>query len=131
MLYSLTETIASGGTVDTPERHVLTVTRGIITRVVIRWRWGSADLCGSRILYHETPVWPLSRNSWVPSFPEPIDLAEFYVLDSEPYELAVEAYNTDAEWDHAIWVAVVVDDRPDLPTLLLDLAEYVAEVGYD
>lgn len=106
MHYTKGLTIPSETSEDSPIRTTLVLTEGVIRKLWVRWRWGSANLCGVRILYHEFQYWPLTLLEWYPSSVHPLEFTEEFPIGSEPYELTIEAYNDDDTFPHNVWVAV-------------------------
>ena len=123
MFYSASLTIPANTTILSPTRVLLPVSSGIVRRVWVRWRWGSANLCGVRMLYQEFQHWPLSGSEWFPSSPIPLDFADALPVAQEPLELAIEGYNLDDTYPHTVWVAFeILRERGD-PILLAILNE--------
>lgn len=111
-----------------PIRTRLPVTDGIVKRVWVRWRWGSANLCGCRIFYHEFQIWPLSLGEWFLSRPEGIQFEESLSVDAAPREFYIEAYNHDDTFAHTVEVAVCLL-RAEGSTKLEELLRFL-ETGY-
>lgn len=130
MFYSIDETIPPNTLADDPVRIDFPVSHGVLRFIDIRWRWGSADLCGSRLLYHEDMVCPLSRVEWIPSFQTPVQFDEFYSIDTPPYHLTLEAYNTDESWSHTIWVGVIVMTEESLYYEAMVMGDILRRVYY-
>ena len=108
MFYTVEIDVPANTAIETPTRTVLKVSRGILRHVWFRWRWGSADLCGVRVTYQSHQIVPFNLTEWIRSFDQMIDFEEELEIDSEPYELAIETYNLDDTFAHAVWVAFTV-----------------------
>jgi len=101
-----------------PLRVVLPANVGTVTRVVVRWRWGSADLCGCQIWRGESPVWPSSFVSWFTSHQQVVEFEEDYVIADAPLDFVVLCYNEDDTYAHTLWVGLAVMPLPAEPGLL-------------
>lgn len=97
---------------------------GVIKRVWVRWRWGSGNLCGCRILYESFQVWPLSMTEWFVSIVQDLVFDEDFEIDDVPHTLRVEAYNDDDTFPHTLWIAVSVL-RPGKSSRLSDFMEFM------
>jgi len=105
VLFSIELAIPANTAVLTPTRAVLPVSQGVVRHVWVRWHWGSGNLCGVRALYSQFVHWPFAVGEWFYSSPYPVDFAEDYSLDVEPYEIAIEGYNSDDTYAHSVWLA--------------------------
>jgi len=122
VLYSLDIPIPA----NTPKTDLLVselqVCAGVIKRVWIRWRYGSANLCGCRIMRESRQIWPTNLTEWFISSPTDVVYDEHYELADVPFTLQVEAYNNDDTYPHSLWVAFSIM-RPTLSDKLLWLVE--------
>jgi len=105
-----------------PVRSSVRVTEGIVRHVWVSWRWGTAGLCGCRLLYAEYQYWPLSMGSWFPSSDYPLDSDESFVIQGDPRQIVLEAYNLDDTFSHRVWVAFSII-RPVYSSSLLQFIE--------
>lgn len=105
MFFSAALAIPASTLESGPVRKTFKITAGLITRVWVRWRYGSANLCGVRIKRGEFQYWPLSIGSWFPSSPQGLEFAERHWVLTGAYELTVEGYNKDDTFEHTVWVA--------------------------
>lgn len=122
MLYSLDISIPA----NTPRTALLVselqLCGGVIKRVWIRWRYGSASLCGCRIMRESRQIWPTDLTQWFISCPTDVVFDEYYELSDVPYSVTIEAYNNDDTYPHSLWVAFSVM-RPTLSEKFLWLLE--------
>ena len=105
MIYSVEFEIPSNTLADSPRRLTLPVCQGTVRYVWVRWHWGSANLCGVRVYHNEFSYWPMVPGGWFYSTVHPLGFTDTYQLDSEPYDLVLEGYNTDDTYLHSVWVA--------------------------
>lgn len=126
MLYSKEIEIAAQTAIETPQRNILTVSKGMIKRVWIRWRWGSGGLCGARILHAEFQFVPLTPREWIPSNVHPFTTPERKMIEDVPTELVIESYNLDDVFPHKVWVAVEIEreEKAGLLERLLEFARF-------
>ena len=102
MLFTSRLFIPASTTELAPIRVRIPACEGIVTRVVFRWRWGSANLCGARILYSEYQVWPRSKAQWFISNVQDYDFEENLRISDHPHFFILEGYNTDDTFPHAV-----------------------------
>lgn len=95
---------------------------GVIKRCWVRWRYGSANLCGCRILRESRQIWPSNPTQWFVSSPADTVWDEYYELSDVPYSLSIEGYNLDDTYPHSLWVAFSVM-RPTLSEKFMWLLE--------
>jgi len=91
-----------------PISRRLDIVEGVIKRVWVRWRWGSANLCGAAIYRGGFQVWPSSGDEWFPSSIRDTEFTEEYEVNDEPLHFIVRAYNVDDTYDHTLWVGMSV-----------------------
>ena len=108
MLYSKEIIIPANTTKDNPFSANLPVVNGIVKRVWVRWRWGSANLCGCKILRGAFQLWPTALGQWFPSTTFDTTFEERYTVDAEPMHFMVMGYNLDDTFPHTLWVATLV-----------------------
>ena len=108
MLFTASLTIPANTPVNVPLAQRIPVHAGTVRRVWVRWRWGTARLCGCRLLREESQVWPLTPQEWFYSSVYPVEFDEEYLIDKEPYYFDLEAYNEDDLFSHRLWVAIEV-----------------------
>ena len=106
MFFSTTLTIPPSTPRTAPARATLKVTVGVVTRVWVRWRYGSANLCGVRALWAGFQHWPLSLGQWFPSSVHPLEFEDRTWIWGGVDEIVVEGYNEDDTYEHAVFFAV-------------------------
>jgi len=128
VLYSIEVSIPANTPRETPLQTLLPVTSGMVKRVWVRWRWGSANLCGCRILRWGSQMWPRTLNQWFPSSTHDTTFEEAYLVQAEPLEFVVEGYNLDDTYPHKVWVAVLVL-QPEVSQNIARFLEYLSAGG--
>jgi hypothetical protein len=109
MLYYVNITTPANTSASEPKEMRLPVSGGIIRRVTVRYRYGSANLCGLRILSHEVQVFPFNKDDFFISMPELYECYLDFPLDQPPYELIIQTYNNDDTYDHLCSVGIEID----------------------
>ena len=128
MLYSVSLVVDPNTSLVAPVGQSLKVTEGFVRRVWVRWRWGSGNLCGARILRASQQIWPNTPRQWFPSgsivyeFPEDYEVADF------PYSFDIEAYNLDTTFSHELWVAFLVL-RPEFSADIVEFLTWLVSRG--
>jgi len=102
----------------------LDIVEGVITRVWVRWRWGSANLCGAAIYRAGFQVWPTTGSEWFPSAIQDTEFAEDYEVTDEPMHFIIRGYNLDDTYPHTLWVGMSVL-RPRTDSRVADLMAYL------
>jgi len=117
---------------NTSKANVLVTTfpicEGVLKRFWVRWRWGSGNLCGCRVLYESFQVWPLSLTEWFVSNVQDIVFDEDFEIDDVPHTLRVESYNEDEIFPHTLWIACSIL-RPGKSTKLSEFIEFMQRGG--
>ena len=122
MLYSLEIPIPANTSREALLASDLQMCAGVIKRVWVRWRFGSARLCGCRIMRESRQIWPTNLTEWFVSCPNDVVFEEYYELSDVPYGVTIEGYNLDDTYPHTLWVAFNVM-RPSLSEKFLWLME--------
>ncbi len=106
--FSKVITVPKNTTAAVPLVTDYSIQSGIIHRVDIRIPAGHAGLTGIRVLRGLHQIAPVTGEEWfigddtLLSYPEHIEIRE------TPFELTIEAYNTDDTYDHAFIVGMGV-----------------------
>lgn len=108
MLFSKSIVIPANTSKALPLITKIPICEGLLNRVWVRWRWGSGNLCGCRILYESFQVWPLSMTEWFVSNVQDIVFDESFRVDDVPHVCRVESYNLDDTFPHTLWVAFAI-----------------------
>lgn len=70
------------------------------------------------MLHQESQHWPTTGSEWFPSSPYPLDFEDALSVKQPPHVIAVEAYNLDDTYTHAVWVAFEILREGGDPILL-------------
>ena len=128
MLYSIEIAIPANTPKETPLSSLLPIVGGVVKRVWVRWRWGSANLCGCRVSRWGSQMWPRTLREWFPSSPHDTTFEEAYLVSDEPLEFVIESYNLDDTYPHTVWVAVLVL-QPVVSENIARFLEYINSGG--
>jgi len=124
MLYCEEVLIPANTLRSVPLKTQLDVVEGVVARVWIRWRWGSANLAGCAIYRGGFQVWPTTGSRWFPSTVFDTVFDESYVVDDEPMHFILRTFNEDTRFPHRVWVGMSVL-RPHYSDGMLGLMEYL------
>jgi hypothetical protein len=112
---------------DTPEklplRGYLKITKGIITRVDIKFPAGCHGMVKVRLYRHEQQLIPLTRDEWITGDDETIPTETYGDLTDYPYQLKLVACSPDTTYDHTITVRIQV--LPSYAAGFAQLTNYV------
>lgn len=128
MFFALERPIPPNTPVSAPYHMELPITEGVITRVVIRWRYGVAWLGGCRVCHGGFQLYPLSIGEWLTSSHHALEFADQYAVDDVPFHLDVYAYNTDDSFSHRLFVGVEIL-RPGVSKDLAAFLQWVSIGG--
>ena len=125
MIYCKEISIPANTLVTIPITEQIDVVEGIIKRVWVRWRWGSADLGGCSIYRGGFQVWPTTLRQWFTSTVFDTVFDEQYILNDEPLHFVIRAYNKDTMYPHKVWVGFSVL-RPKYTAGILEWLEFMS-----
>ena len=106
MFFEQALTIPANTPIEDPASVVMRVTEGTVQRVWVRWRWGSGNLCGARMLHNTFQYWPLTLGGWFPSSAYPLEFEDYTPIAADSRLIYLEGYNLDEIYPHTVWVAV-------------------------
>ena len=104
------------------------VVEGVVKRVWVRWRWGSADLAGCAIFRGGFQLWPTSLGEVFPSSIHETVFDEMYLVDDEPLHFIVRSFNADDSFPHKLWIGFSVI-RPKYAQGLMEFMEFISGGG--
>ena len=94
----------------------------------MRWRWGSANLCGCQILREERQIWPYTLGEWFRSMALDTSWEDVYTLDTVPFSFDIHSYNLDDTFEHELWLGMNIV-RPVVSTGLVAFLNYLLKGG--
>lgn len=106
MLFWGSTSIPANTPVSTPLEYKIKITKGTVSKISVYFPWGCAGLCGVQILHYTWQLLPLSRTEYLIGNDLWLEFDYDYLVDTEPYEVIVRAYNNDDTYLHTPLVAV-------------------------
>ncbi len=100
MIFSGKQTIPANTAVTAPLRYVIAIDIGTIKTISVHFPYGCAGLVGVRVLYASWQIWPISLNEWLIGNDLILTYSCDYVVETEPKDVIIEAYNLDDTFDH-------------------------------
>jgi len=128
MIYSQEIVIPSNTMRDFPIRSEIDIVEGVVKRVWVRWRWGSADLGGAAIFREGSQIWPTTGGEWFYSSIHETVFDEMYVVGEEPLHFVVRSFNEDDSFAHKLWIGFSVI-RPRYTQGLMEFMEFISGGG--
>ena len=123
------EIVVPANTVEyVPLTSQIDIVEGVVKRVWVRWRWGSADLAGCAIFRGSSQVWPSTLGQWFHSSVHETVFDEMYLVDDEPLHFIVKSFNEDDTFPHKLWVGFTVI-RPKYAQGLMEFLEFISGGG--
>jgi len=111
-----------------PLRSEIAIVEGVVKRVWVRWRWGSADLAGCAIFREGFQLWPTTGGEVFPSSIHETVFDEMYLVAEEPLHFIVNAFNEDDSFPHKLWIGFSVI-RPKYAQGLMEFMEFISGGG--
>ena len=108
MFYAWDITIPAGRAEDNPLEQMLKLTKGVITRVDVKFPSGCHGLVKVRLRRREQQLIPLSSDEWVTGDGETIPTEAYYELETSPAQLKFIGCSPDTAYDHTITVRIQV-----------------------
>jgi hypothetical protein len=91
-----------------PLRQYLRITKGVITKVDVKFPAGCHKMVKTRLYRHEQQAIPLTRDEWVTGDDEAVPTEIYIDLNAYPYQLKLVACSPDTDYDHTITVRIQV-----------------------
>lgn len=111
-----------------PLRSEIDIVEGVVKRVWVRWRWGSADLAGCAIFREGFQLWPTTGGEWFHSSIHETVFDELYLVGEEPLHFIVRSFNEDDTFPHKLWVGFTVL-RPKYTQGMLEWLQFISSGG--
>lgn len=108
MYFCWDKTVDADTSEKIPLRGYLKITKGIITRVDIKFPAGCHGMVKVRLYRHEQQLIPLTRDEWITGDDETIPTETYGDLTDYPYQLKLVACSPDTTYDHTITVRIQV-----------------------
>ena len=113
MLFKVSSSVTAGTTEETLETEVIKVSKGLLNLWVVYMTQESANFLKLRVLYHGVQVYPFTMGETIKAWFVPIPVTARLKIDTPPYELTVEAWNTAPTNSHEYHVhANIEPERP-------------------
>jgi len=109
MFYAWDITVTAGTAEASPKTQILKLSKGVITRIVVKFPPGCHGLVKVRILRSEFQLVPLSRGEWVTGDGEAVVTEGYYELEETPAELKFVGCAPTTLYNHVVTVRVSVD----------------------
>lgn len=122
MLYKKSHSVAITTTEAAPDTQILKVSKGVLNLWVVYMTQESANYLKLRVKYHGVQVYPFTQQEAIKAWFKPIGVSDNLLIDTPPYELTVEAWNTAPTNSHEYHVHANIE--PAKPVK-------VAEGGFD
>jgi len=126
MIYQASLLIPKNTSKNSPYRHVMSISKGLVYQVNIIIPPGASGLAGIKINDGGYQVWPTTLDHWFFGDGMQLSFGESYVKESAPYEFLIYGYNIDDTYDHnlSVLIAMVSKDifmARFLPNLAIDM----------
>ncbi len=114
MIFSADITIPANTTKAAPKTVLLGISKGVITKFMVRPRQGHAALAHLVIRYNEGQIAPSTEGMDLHGDADPIDWEDHIEVLRRPYELKLVGWNDDDTYPHTFTVFVVILQEAEL-----------------
>ena len=111
MIFAWDITIPANTSVTKPKTEILKLSKGVITKVEIKFARGCHGMVRVRLLHQEAQLVPLSRGEWVTGDNEAVSFPEYFELWTTPYQLKFVGCSPGTTYSHVITVRIGVLPR--------------------
>jgi len=111
MFYAWDITISANTLDSNPAKYRLHVTKGVITKIVVKYPAGCHGYVKVRINYQESQLVPLTRASWLTADDEAVKCAMYFEITSPPTFLRFVGSSPGTSYPHTLTVRVTVLPR--------------------
>lgn len=101
-------TISANTLEDDPLEGWLSLPKGIVTHVDVKFPAGCHGMVRIRLFKESLQLIPLSEDEWVTGDDEPVPTDTYAELLDSPYKLKIQACSPDTDYDHTITVRINV-----------------------
>jgi len=108
MFWAWDITIPAGRSESNPVTKTLKLSKGVMTRVDIKFPAGCHGLVKVRLLRSEFQLVPLSKGEWVTGDDETVPTEGYYELETTPTQLKFLGCAPTTSYDHTVTVRVTV-----------------------
>jgi hypothetical protein len=108
MFYAWDITVPADTKEDNPVTKILQLSHGVISHVSIKFPSGCHGMVKVRLQKYDTNLLPLNRDDWITGDGETVSTAEYYELETRPYDIKLIACSPNTSYDHTITVRITV-----------------------
>lgn len=121
MFFKISDSVAANTTEATLETQVLKIAKGLLNLWVVYMTKESGDFLKVRVKYHGVQVYPFTMGQAIKAWFTPIPVTAKLKIDTPPYELTVEAWNTATTNAHEYHVHCNVE--PEKPVKVVETSD--------
>jgi len=118
--YQATITTPANTSASVPQKTMLPLARGVISKILVGFPPGPAGLCHVQIRDKGWQIapWSLAEDMAWDNFV--YEMTPQYALVAEPYEVMILTWNEDDSYDHQVFIGIeMAEGEPGLGGLLL------------
>jgi len=108
MIFAWDITITADTKAKTPKEEILKLSKGVITKIEIKFARGCHGLVKVRLFHQEAQLVPLSRGEWITGDDEAVSFPEFFELWTTPYQLKFIGCSPGTTYEHTVTVRIAV-----------------------
>ncbi len=131
MFFAWDITVDAGTEEDDPKIEVLKLTKGTLTRIGIKFPKGCHGLVKTKLLHHESQLFPLNLDEWVIGNGEEVSGVYDFDLDAAPFTLKFIGCAPETVYSHKVTVRVTVIRKKVEPATKLasTLERFLKHIG--
>ena len=108
MIFTYDIAIPKNTSAASPKTQILKLSKGVITKVEIKFARGCHGMVKVRLLHQEAHLVPLSRDEWVTGDNEAVSFPEYFELWTTPYQLKFVGCSPGTGYEHMVTVRISV-----------------------
>jgi len=111
MLYVIKLDIPANTPKTNPASTAIRIHEPILFHIAARFPAGCLNLAYVSIFYGELQIWPWREYEWVSGDDEVVWDVPFLEFKDYPYELTINGYNEDPDYDHTVYVRIIALEK--------------------
>lgn len=116
---------------DAPDEYWLSLPKGVITKVDIKYPAGCHGMVKARLFHQSLQLVPLSEDEWVTGDDETVTTETYAELLDQPFKLKLKVCSPDTDYDHTITVRIGVhpEEEAGVSTLTRLVKGFLDKIG--
>lgn len=127
MFFAWDITIAANTAEASPITQLLKLTKGVLTKVVVKFPAGCHGLAKVRLYRYESQLFPLNPGEWITGDDESVPAETYYELEEVPVQLKFVGVNEDDTYPHTVTVRITI--LPKAVATLMPIMSFIEKLA--